>query len=62
MDLNFSVFATEVRIFRANNDVGPLFLYIRNFIIGFSTIALPEELHGSYQSDVLEFLSMSNGK
>jgi hypothetical protein len=26
MDLNFPVFATGVRIFRASNDVGPLFL------------------------------------
>ena len=26
MDLNFPVFATVVRIFRASNDVGPLFL------------------------------------
>jgi hypothetical protein len=26
MDLNFPVFATGVRIFRANNDVGPLFV------------------------------------
>ena len=26
MDLNFLVFATGVRIFRASNDVGPLFV------------------------------------
>jgi hypothetical protein len=26
MDLDFPVFATGVRIFRASNDVGPLFL------------------------------------
>ena len=26
MDLNFPVFATGVRMFRASNDVGPLFL------------------------------------
>jgi hypothetical protein len=26
MDLNFPVFATGIRIFRASNDVGPLFL------------------------------------
>jgi hypothetical protein len=26
MDLNFPVFATGVRIFRASNDVGPLFV------------------------------------
>jgi hypothetical protein len=26
MDLNFSVFATGVRIFRASNDIWPLFL------------------------------------
>ena len=26
MDLNFHVFATEVRIFRASNDVGLLFV------------------------------------
>jgi hypothetical protein len=26
MDFNFPVFATGVRIFRASNDVGPLFL------------------------------------
>jgi hypothetical protein len=26
MDLNFPVFATGVRIFRASNDIGPLFL------------------------------------
>ena len=54
MDLNFPVFATGVRIFRASNDVGPLF-------VGHGFTRVLEKKQGKKQNGgvLLDFLLLS---
>ena len=54
MDLNFRVFATGVRIFRANNDVGPL-------CVSPGSTRILEKTQGKKQNDgvLLNFLLLS---
>ena len=55
MDLNFPMFATGVRIFRASNDVGPL------FVGPGSTRILEKKTQGNQQNGgvLLNFLLLS---
>ena len=54
MDLNFPMFATGVRIFRASNDVGPLF-------VGPVSTRILEKTQGKKQNGgvLLNFLLLS---
>ena len=54
MGLNFPVFATGVRIFRASNDVGPLF-------VGHGSTRVLEKKQGKKQNGgvLLDFLLLS---